>query len=301
MRTATGLASRTARWSRAPGVRSGRAQQVGAHQLVGVLVEGGDVERGHVALVARAAGEPAGVTTALGRPLPHHQRAGRHVAQPLVPGGQQDGHHRDEPHRAPGRSRPAPPPPARRPAGTGSDVPSAAHHPQAQRRLARGAAPPQRLEGAEPGHHHADPGPPRAAAPPTASMPSTAPPPGRRPATNAAQRQHVDGEGQRARGDPGPLEVEQHRLGGDDPCVPGVPDVMVTAGKPTRQRVASWTGHRPLHRPQRGRLGPPRRPQPARGRGVRKLSLAEVDELVDLYQRVSSHLSHARVAYDDPA
>ena len=36
------------------------------------------------------------------------------------------------------------------------------------------------------------------------------------------------------------------------------------------------------------------------GRGARKLTPAEVDELVDLYQRVSSHLSHARVAYDDP-
>jgi uncharacterized membrane protein SpoIIM required for sporulation len=37
------------------------------------------------------------------------------------------------------------------------------------------------------------------------------------------------------------------------------------------------------------------------GRGVRRLQPAEVDELVDLYQRVSSHLSHARVAYDDRA
>lgn len=37
------------------------------------------------------------------------------------------------------------------------------------------------------------------------------------------------------------------------------------------------------------------------GRGVRKLEPGEVDELVDLYQRVSSHLSHARVAYDDRA
>jgi uncharacterized membrane protein SpoIIM required for sporulation len=36
------------------------------------------------------------------------------------------------------------------------------------------------------------------------------------------------------------------------------------------------------------------------GRGTSRLSPAEVDELVDLYQRVSSHLSHARVAYDDP-
>ena len=36
------------------------------------------------------------------------------------------------------------------------------------------------------------------------------------------------------------------------------------------------------------------------GRGARKLTPAEVDELIDLYQRVSSHLSHARVAYDDP-
>jgi uncharacterized membrane protein SpoIIM required for sporulation len=37
------------------------------------------------------------------------------------------------------------------------------------------------------------------------------------------------------------------------------------------------------------------------GRGLRRLEPAEVDELVDLYQRVSSHLSHARVAYDDRA
>lgn len=37
------------------------------------------------------------------------------------------------------------------------------------------------------------------------------------------------------------------------------------------------------------------------GRGLRRLSPAEVDELVETYQRVSSHLSHARAAYDDPA
>jgi uncharacterized membrane protein SpoIIM required for sporulation len=37
------------------------------------------------------------------------------------------------------------------------------------------------------------------------------------------------------------------------------------------------------------------------GRGRRRLAPAEVDELVDMYQRVSSHLSHARVAYRDPA
>ncbi len=37
------------------------------------------------------------------------------------------------------------------------------------------------------------------------------------------------------------------------------------------------------------------------GRGLRRLTPAEVDELVEKYQRVSSHLSHARVAYADPA
>lgn len=37
------------------------------------------------------------------------------------------------------------------------------------------------------------------------------------------------------------------------------------------------------------------------GRGLRRLSAAEVDELVETYQRVSSHLSHARAAYADPA
>jgi uncharacterized membrane protein SpoIIM required for sporulation len=37
------------------------------------------------------------------------------------------------------------------------------------------------------------------------------------------------------------------------------------------------------------------------GRGLRRLTPAEVDELVETYQRVSSHLSHARVAYRDPA
>jgi uncharacterized membrane protein SpoIIM required for sporulation len=37
------------------------------------------------------------------------------------------------------------------------------------------------------------------------------------------------------------------------------------------------------------------------GRGLRRLTPAEVDELIEKYQRVSSHLSHARVAYDDPA
>jgi uncharacterized membrane protein SpoIIM required for sporulation len=37
------------------------------------------------------------------------------------------------------------------------------------------------------------------------------------------------------------------------------------------------------------------------GRGLRRLTPAEVDELVEKYQRVSSHLSHARAAYADPA
>ncbi|HEY8526833.1 MAG TPA: stage II sporulation protein M [Acidimicrobiales bacterium] len=37
------------------------------------------------------------------------------------------------------------------------------------------------------------------------------------------------------------------------------------------------------------------------GRGGKGLTPAEVDELVALYQRVSSHLSHARTAYGDPA
>jgi uncharacterized membrane protein SpoIIM required for sporulation len=37
------------------------------------------------------------------------------------------------------------------------------------------------------------------------------------------------------------------------------------------------------------------------GRGGRGLAPPEVDELVALYQRVSSHLSHARTAYGDPA
>ena len=36
-------------------------------------------------------------------------------------------------------------------------------------------------------------------------------------------------------------------------------------------------------------------------RGLQRLHPAEVDELVETYQRVSSHLAHARVAYDDPA
>lgn len=36
-------------------------------------------------------------------------------------------------------------------------------------------------------------------------------------------------------------------------------------------------------------------------RGSHRLEPAELDELVQLYQRVSGHLSHARVAYADPA
>nr|MBO2501024.1 stage II sporulation protein M [Thermoanaerobacterales bacterium] len=38
-----------------------------------------------------------------------------------------------------------------------------------------------------------------------------------------------------------------------------------------------------------------------RGRNPRRLAPGEIDELVELYQRVSSHLSHARAAYADPA
>jgi len=37
------------------------------------------------------------------------------------------------------------------------------------------------------------------------------------------------------------------------------------------------------------------------GRRVSSLDAAEVDEMTELYQRASSHLSHARAAYDDPA
>ena len=37
------------------------------------------------------------------------------------------------------------------------------------------------------------------------------------------------------------------------------------------------------------------------GRGFRRLTPAEIDELVETYQRVSSHLSHARAAYGDQA
>jgi len=36
-------------------------------------------------------------------------------------------------------------------------------------------------------------------------------------------------------------------------------------------------------------------------RGVRRLDPDELDELIELYQRVSSHLAHARVAFDDLA
>lgn len=39
----------------------------------------------------------------------------------------------------------------------------------------------------------------------------------------------------------------------------------------------------------------------ARRSGTRNLAPGEVDELVSLYQRASSHLSHARAAYRDPA
>ena len=37
------------------------------------------------------------------------------------------------------------------------------------------------------------------------------------------------------------------------------------------------------------------------GRTVRSLSPAELDELVRLYQRVSTHLSYARTYYRDPS
>src|SRR5262249_11518294 len=39
----------------------------------------------------------------------------------------------------------------------------------------------------------------------------------------------------------------------------------------------------------------------AAGRGIGRLSPAEIDELVLLYQRVSTHLSYARTFYRDPA
>src|SRR5436309_11423050 len=37
------------------------------------------------------------------------------------------------------------------------------------------------------------------------------------------------------------------------------------------------------------------------GRGVNRLPAADLDELVRLYQRVSTHLSYARTYYRDPA
>ena len=94
-----------------------------------------------------------------------------------------------------------------------------AHHPQAQRRLARGAPAPQRLEPAEPDDDDAEAGEHgdqraggavEVVAGATGTRPAAA---GRRRAPSASTS---SSEGDRPRGHAGPLEVEHHRLGRDD-------------------------------------------------------------------------------------
>ena len=79
------------------------------------------------------------------------------------------------------------------------------------------------------------------------------------------------------------------------------PDAVTVVDAPAPDSVPARRGHRPLHRPQQAAWDRLDELTSRAGRRLRKLTPAEVDELVRLYQRVSSHLSHARTAYHDPA
>jgi hypothetical protein len=223
------------------------AQQERPHQAVGLVVEGVDVERGRVALVARGRREQCRGHHLLRRPLAHHQRAGRQVAQPLVAGRQHAAHHGGEPDRREQEVDQAHRGPQERllePLGraVGAD------HPQPERRLAQRAPPPQGLEGGEPDHqrrqagHGGEHGRPRA-------LGRHAQRPGQQgeEQDRHPQRQDVDRERQGAGGHTRPLEVEHDRLGRHD------------------RRGA---GGQRRDRPRRRRLAPRnvRHPRPCHGR-----------------------------------
>src|SRR5207244_6326929 len=98
----------------------------------------------------------------------------------------------------------------------------------------------------------------------------------------------VDEQGEETRADAGHLELEGHRLRSDDsaglhPYTPACLDIdrFLATNRPAWDRLTELTRRSSA--------------------GVTRLSAAEIDELVSLYQRVSAHLSYARTYYRDPA
>ncbi len=131
------------------------AQQEVPDDRVRGVVDGGHVERPRVPVPAVGRAEPGGGDLGAGRAFSHHERAGRHVAQPLVAGRQECRHDGDEADRDEEEVDQADRRPQERllePLGRAVD----ADHPQPHGCLPQRAAAPQRLERTEPDDDRAE-------------------------------------------------------------------------------------------------------------------------------------------------
>ena len=300
MRMATGLAMLTARWSRAPAVSWGTRRRKCAPGRRCVVVDGGDVERPGVALPPVRGSEPGGrhvglaersrTTSVPAAMSPSRWSRGDSSTDTTAtkPIGIEE--EVDEPHGGPQERLLEP---------HGGAV--GADHPQPHRRLAQGAPVPQRLERAEPRDDHAQAGEDGDQGAP---VPSAAVAQHGTTTTRSTddhddrQRQGVDGEGDGARRPPARSKSRTTASGVTMGWTAGA---CHRAARYTRPRwgsfAAPWTStaSSPATSPHLGTGSTSCRRGPVEaGSG---LAPAEVDELVDTYQRVSSHLSHARWAY----
>ena len=275
IRIATGLAMRTARCSRAPKVSCGTRNRKLRTTVYSSSPMAATSSDARVPLPPVRRPEPGGRHVGARRALADDERARRHVAQALVAGRQQRRHDRheadrdqeevDDPHGGPQERLLEP---------HGGAV--GADHPQPHGRLAQRAPVPQRLEPAEPGdddpeaREDGDQGSGGAVELAARQLEHDE----QQDADDDGQRQHVDQEGDGARGDPGPLEVEDDRLGGDDgldgrgACHGGTlhpPRAALPLARDAGELAfPASRGHRPLHRPQPARLAPARRAVGAR-------------------------------------
>src|SRR5690606_36024529 len=205
-----------------------------------------------------------------------------------------------------------------------------AHHAQPQRELAHRAAPGERLDRGrvadEDQHHqpdlhgHGD----RAVQPALYRIDQD-----QRAEQRGELQQHVDQQRHRAGGESGRAQVEHHGVPGDQLGRPVVGVMAVDHRRPLvssverrpsprNSRSSAGSGAQPGHRRRRGRGAEPvgsliveidvfaaaHRSDWERlevlVRRRRRLTGAEADELVDLYQRVSTHLSVVRSSGADP-
>lgn len=174
-------------------------------------------------------------------------------------------------------------------------------HPQAHRRLAHRPAPPQRLQGDgvaedqpaveqdEAGDHPSDA---RVGALEGGEGPD------REQAAGGREDEPVEDEGEQPRADVGGREVERHRLRGDHRKPPGRPGRRRVGHPPTVDAAMDVDRFLRANAPVWARFDDL---TTRAGRGVGRLPAADLDELVGLYQRVSTHLSYARTVFREPA